>query len=99
MIADNDDIMDAPNMFTENTKPVMRVNQLLFTTLCGLFSWKGLQQEGNKEVLLCKILKNILIDAKLLSNVTGSLFCQPPYLYTSHISRLKLMRLVFYQLH
>lgn len=51
MIADNDGIMDASNMFAENTKPVIKVNQLLFTTLCGLFSWSGLQQEGNKEVL------------------------------------------------
>lgn len=51
MIADNDGILDAPNMFTKYTNPVMKVNQLLFTTLCSLFSWQGLQQEAHKEVL------------------------------------------------
>lgn len=52
LIEDNDGIMDAPNLFTDLTRPVMKVNLQLFTAMHGLLSWKGLQQEGNKESLL-----------------------------------------------
>ena len=61
MIADNDGIMDAPVMFTENTRPVIKVNLQLFTTLYGLLSWNGFQQEGNEQLLLCKNFLNALL--------------------------------------
>ncbi|XP_063887534.1 Fanconi anemia group D2 protein-like isoform X1 [Scylla paramamosain] len=70
MIADNDGIMDAPTMFTENTRPVIKVNLQLFMALQCLLSWKGLQQEGNKEILL-SILR--IIAKKLEGDVVSSM--------------------------
>ncbi|KAG0727428.1 Fanconi anemia group D2 protein [Chionoecetes opilio] len=70
MIADNDGIIDAPCLFTENTKPVIKVNLQLFTTIYNLLSWKGLQQEQNKETLL-SILR--IIAKKLEGDVVSSM--------------------------
>ncbi|XP_071548151.1 Fanconi anemia group D2 protein-like isoform X1 [Panulirus ornatus] len=51
LIADNDGIMDAPGIFSEKTRPLIKVNSLLFTTLSVFLSWTGLQQEENKQTL------------------------------------------------
>lgn len=55
LIADNDGIMDAPGMFSERTKPLIKVYSLLFTTLSVFLSWPGLQQEENNQILIGKI--------------------------------------------
>ncbi|XP_068244044.1 Fanconi anemia group D2 protein isoform X2 [Palaemon carinicauda] len=52
LIADNDEVMDAPAMYNEHTQPLIVVNSLLFTTLTTFFSWSGLQKEENKEILI-----------------------------------------------
>ncbi|MPC33810.1 Fanconi anemia group D2 protein [Portunus trituberculatus] len=70
MIADNDGVMDAPIMYNENIQPVIKVNLQLFTALYNLLSWKGLQQEGNKESLL-SILR--VIAKKLEGDVVSSM--------------------------
>ncbi|XP_037793800.1 LOW QUALITY PROTEIN: Fanconi anemia group D2 protein-like [Penaeus monodon] len=58
LIADNDGIMDAPGMFSERTKPLIKVYSLLFTTLSVFLSWPGLQQEENSQILII-VLKTI----------------------------------------
>ncbi|XP_069186232.1 Fanconi anemia group D2 protein isoform X2 [Procambarus clarkii] len=58
MIADNDGVMDAPGMFSERTRPLMKVNSMLFTTLHVFLSWTGLRQEDNK-IILTAILRTI----------------------------------------
>lgn len=52
MIADNDGVLDADNMFTERTHPLINLNSHLFTTLSLFFSWSGLQQEENSDILI-----------------------------------------------
>lgn len=61
LIADNDGIMDAPGMFSERTKPLIKVYSLLFTTLSVFLSWPGLQQEENNQILIGKIFLFFLL--------------------------------------
>lgn len=56
LIADNDGVMDAPGIFSEQTRPLIKVNSLLFTTLSVFLSWTGLQQEENKHTLTGKLI-------------------------------------------
>ncbi|KAK3892628.1 hypothetical protein Pcinc_003517 [Petrolisthes cinctipes] len=51
MIADNDGVLDADNMFTNTTQPLITLNTQLFNTLYLFFSWSGLQQEENTDIL------------------------------------------------
>ncbi|KAK4317245.1 hypothetical protein Pmani_011660 [Petrolisthes manimaculis] len=51
MIADNDGVLDADNMFTNTTQPLITLNTQLFNTLYLFFSWSGLQQEEHTDIL------------------------------------------------
>ncbi|KAK7079255.1 Fanconi anemia group D2 protein [Halocaridina rubra] len=51
LIADNDGIVDAPVIYSDQTRPLMSVNTLLFNTLSIFLSWPGLQKEESKGTL------------------------------------------------